>query len=205
MIRDFFRLNGKKIKNWLLLIVILFSIMMAIIYSFAKIPQEQSTFKSLLIAAVFVVTITLLIFFLFIIIWMTNQKRRNKALTHFPFNQLTSIGFQSYEINKNKIYDFTNIILLNRINDYQVIVDVNQNTPNNIDFQILFENKNPKSDNYIKWKKVFNNDKILSAKLSFNIKKNRLKSIDELNRELIKITNQLKRENFKPYIEHRQD
>lgn len=134
--------------------------------------------------------------------WLSKRRLRIKAFSVKPFDQLDKIGFTKSFINeKNKLY-FTEETKEGIFNDFRIICDVTRKNPKTIQFKALIKHKQIEEDDLKKLENqlktqniVFDFDGIIKM---YNLKRLTIHSIIQLESDLVKFTELLKKQNFEP-------
>jgi hypothetical protein len=133
--------------------------------------------------------------------WFRKRRYKNRILTQRPYSELKKIGFTKKVIkpNHNSLVDY---VMFTEINGCQVAFDINIRTPKVAEFSIYGLTNHINSKDYWKKAKEYDTLNIDFSRYAFtkriHTKKQKLNSIQELEKLIIELTHIAKKERYEP-------
>jgi len=151
--------------------------------------------------ALTLIILPLFVLFAWISDWFLKRKYIKRILSKKPYSELKKIGFTKKAVKKNH-NSLKDYVLFVEINGYQIMFDIYVRTPKIVEFSIygLIDHLNSKE--YLQKAKEYDNSNIDFTRYSFtkqiDTKKEKLNSIQELEKILTELTHIAKKEKLKP-------
>ena len=148
--------------------------------------------------------IPIFIILMAIVKWNSNNRYRRNSFKKKPLDQIGRIGFNhSFLLNQKTKFYFTQETKGAIINGFKILINTTKENKDIIEFKALikdinFFNREDLNDMEVKLRRqnlIFNTDEIIKR---YNSKSIELKSINQIESDLIKFTEYLNIENFKP-------
>ena len=134
--------------------------------------------------------------------WLSKRRVRKRAFSKPPFNQLDKIGFSLSLINEKTKWFFTEESKESVINDFKIKCDITRENSKTIQFKALVNYRQIDKDEFKHLEQHFKNHGIIfdfeGLVKMYDMKKPTIHSAQQLKSDLIKFTELLKKENFKP-------
>ena len=204
--KNFFKYNSEKLKFAFKISSLTFSILavifLIIVYiNIGKVPEFKFIIYTMLGATLIIPTFIILVA---IVEWYSNTRYRRNCFKDKPLDQIERIGFNHLFLldEKNKFF-FTQETKGAIINGFNIFINTTRQDKKNIEFKILiknieFDTREDLNNMEVKLQRqdlIFDSDIIIKR---YNLKAIKLKSINQIESELIKFTEYLTIENFKP-------
>ncbi len=204
--KNFFKYNSEKLKFAFKICSLIFSILAVIFLiiisiNIGKIPEFKFIIYTMLGATLIIPIFILLIA---IVEWNSNNRYRRKSFKNKPLDQIGRIGFNhSFLLNEKTKFYFTQETKGAIINGFKILINATKEEKDTIEFKALikdikFFNREDLINMEAKLRRqnlIFNTDEIIKK---YNSKSIELKSINQIESDLIKFTEYLNIENFKP-------
>ena len=138
--------------------------------------------------------------------WYQKKSIRLKAFTLSPFDKLAEIGFQKHYVFAHSKLLFTEEVKRGEINDFDIICDVDRNSPKQIDFKATTKSRKiPKKEfKELKLTLKTHNIQFVSGTpiKSYNLKSIPYSNITDLDSDLKQFVDLLKDNGFEPLKEN---
>ena len=199
----FLKLNIHKLRFALIATSLIF-LSLALILLVISYFNEQLPDPVLLIAIILVAGIGFPIFIIAIayLEWLLKRRVRRRAFSKSPFDKLSKIGFNKTFINVKSKWFFTEETKEGIVNNFKIKCDKTRENSKKIQFKAIVEHIQIDKNEFKRLEQLFNKYDIIfdSEGLTKLVDINRPKkfSLQQLESELLKFTELLKSENFKP-------
>lgn len=134
--------------------------------------------------------------------WLSKRRVRKRAFSKPPFDRLDKIGFSKSFINEKTKWFFTEESKEVVINDFKIKCDITRNNSKTIQFKALVNHRQIDKDEFKHLERHFKNQDIIfdfeGLIKMYDIKRPTIVSAQQLESDLIKFTELLKKENFEP-------
>ncbi len=151
-------------------------------------------------------TLTLIVLPLFVLFtwisdWFRKRKYKKRILTKKPYSELEKIGFtkKAIKTNHNSLVDYVQFA---EINGCEIIFDINITKPNIAEFSVYGLTNHLNSKEYLQKAKEYDYSNIDFSRYSFtksiDTKKEKLNSIQQLEKILTELTHFVKKEKYEP-------
>lgn len=190
--------KGFLIKGYLWISGILtFGFSVYLFFFFSEVPTKWI----LIVYSITSIFAPLFVLFAWISDWFLKRKYIKKILSKKPYSELEKIGFtkRAIKTNHNSLKDYA---LLGEINGCQIIFDIYVREPKIAEFSIYGLTNHLKSKEYLQKAKEYDYSNIDFSRYSFTKKidtrKEKLNSIQELEKILTELTHIVKKEKYEP-------
>lgn len=196
--KEFLELNSKNLKEgyvWISGILIIgFTLFLAFFYS------QVQTKWIVIVLFVILFVVPFFIFSVWSFDWYRNRKNYKRILSNKPFDKLSDIGFIKRTVSTIHMNGMKDYIQYARINGFDIFITVDFNNPKIIRFTT--NGKIHESDKFEINRKKHESDKLevfnYGVSRIIDPEKERMKSIQELEKELIELTKIAKNLEFEP-------
>lgn len=133
--------------------------------------------------------------------WFQKRRYKHRFLSKKPYSELEEIGFtkKAIKANHNGLIDYC---MFAEINECKVVFDINRTTPNTAEFSIYGTTDHLNSKEFMQKIKAYKPVDIDVSINAFTKKihttKEKLNSVEVLERVLIEFTDLVKKEKYKP-------
>jgi len=163
--------------------------------------SEVSTKWILIIYALTLIVLPLFVLSAWISDWFRKRKYKKRILTKKPYSELEKIGFikKAIKPNHNSLVDYVQFA---EINGCEITFDINIRKPKTAEFSIYGLTNHLNSKEYLQKAKEYDYSNIDFSRYSFtkkiDTKKEKLNSIQELEKILTELTHIVKKEKYEP-------
>ena len=163
--------------------------------------SEVSTKWILIIYSITLIFAPLFVLFAWISDWFLKRKYKKRILSKKPYSELGKIGFtkRAVKTNHNSLKDY---VLFGEINGCQITFDIYVRTPKIVEFSIYGLTDHLNSKEYLQKAKEYDYSNIDFTRYSFtkqiDTRKEKLNSIQELEKILMELTHIAKKEKYEP-------
>mgnify|MGYP003653325760 CR=1 FL=1 len=166
-----------------------------LIFFFSKVPTKWI----LIIYSITLIFAPFIVLFAWISDWFRKRKYKNRILSERPYSELEKIGFtkRTVKTNHNSLKDY---VSFTEINDCHITFDISIYKPKIAEFTIYGMTKHLNSKDYLQKAKEFDYLNIDFTRYSFtkkiDVRKEKLNSIQELEKILTELTHIAKKEKY---------
>ncbi|TYC14754.1 hypothetical protein ES677_05080 [Bizionia gelidisalsuginis] len=163
--------------------------------------SEVSSKWILIIYSLTLIVLPLFILSVWISDWFRKRRYKKRILTKKPYSELEKIGFtkKTIKTNHNSLVDYVQFA---EINGSEIIFDINIRKPKIAEFSIYGLTNHLNSKEYLQKAKELDYLKIDFSRYAFtksiDTKKEKLNSIQELEKILMELTHIAKKEKYEP-------
>lgn len=163
--------------------------------------SEVSIKWILIIYSITLIFAPLFVLFAWISDWFLKRKHKKRILSKKPYSELDKIGFtkRAVKTNHNSLKDY---VLFGEINGCQITFDIYVRTPKIVKFSIYGLTDHLSSKEYLQKAKEYDYSNIDFSRYAFSksidTRKEKLKSIQELEKILVELTHIVKKEKYEP-------
>ncbi|MFY7669683.1 hypothetical protein ACOSP6_01210 [Tenacibaculum sp. MEBiC06402] len=168
-----------------------------LLFFFAEVPTKWV----LIIYSITLIFTPLLVLSAWISDWFRKRRYKKRILTKKPYSELEKIGFtkKAIKTNHNSLVDY---IKFAEINECQVAFDIDIRKPKIAEFSIYGMTDHLNSKDYLRKAKEYDYSNIDFSRYSFtkriDTRKQKLNSIQELEKILVELTHIVKKEKYEP-------
>ncbi|NRD22368.1 hypothetical protein HNV10_03890 [Winogradskyella litoriviva] len=170
-----------------------------LIFFFSEVPTKWI----LIIYSITLIFAPLFVLSAWISDWFRKRRYKNRILSKKPYSEMEKIGFTKSVIktNHNSLVDY---IKFAEINECQITFDVDLKKPKVAEFSIYGLTEHLNSKEYLQKAKEYNHSNIDFSRYSFtkriDTRKEKLNSIQELEKILTELTHIVKKEKYEPIL-----
>jgi len=163
--------------------------------------SEVSTKWILIIYSITLIFAPSFVLFAWISDWFLKRKYKKRILSKKPYSELEKIGFtkRAVKTNHNSLKDY---VLFGEMNGCQIIFDIYVRTPKIVEFSVYGLTDHLNSKEYLQKAKEYDYLNIDFTRYSFtkqiDTRKEKLNSIQELEKILTELTHIAKKEKYEP-------